>query len=151
MPEQRVEQSLFYNLHDLARFMRQYINIQASSVGLSLAQVRSINNIALEPGLKQHELAERMEISPVSVVRIVNSLVDAGIVSRRKDPRDGRVFRLHLTPLGKRHQKRVASIWDLTMSRAAEGLSSEHLHVVNYCLNHMKNNINEAKQELYKD
>ena len=49
-------------------------------------------------GLKQSDLAEDLDIQPITLTRLVDRLCDNGLIERRADPNDRRAKRLHLTP-----------------------------------------------------
>src|SRR4051812_15661248 len=49
-----------------------------------------------QPGITQKELAELLEVEPITVARLVDRLQGRGMVERRPDPRDRRIWRLHL-------------------------------------------------------
>ena len=51
-----------------------------------------------QPGISQKELAELLEVEPISVARLVDRLEARAMVERRPDPRDRRIWRLHLCP-----------------------------------------------------
>ena len=49
-------------------------------------------------GLKQSELAEILDLQPISLTRLLDRLADNGLIERRADPNDRRANRLYLTP-----------------------------------------------------
>jgi len=49
-------------------------------------------------GLKQSDLAEYLDIQPITLTRLVDRLCDNGLIERRADPNDRRAKRLFLTP-----------------------------------------------------
>jgi DNA-binding MarR family transcriptional regulator len=49
-------------------------------------------------GLTQTELADSLDVERISAGRMVDRLVESGLVERRADPSDRRVWRLHLLP-----------------------------------------------------
>ncbi|MDE2005411.1 MAG: MarR family transcriptional regulator [Rhodospirillales bacterium] len=49
-----------------------------------------------QPGLSQKELAELLEVEPITVARLIDRLEARGMVERRADARDRRIWRLHL-------------------------------------------------------
>ena len=51
-----------------------------------------------QPGLTQNELAAIVEVEPITIARLVDRLEARELVVRKADPRDRRVWRLHLTP-----------------------------------------------------
>ena len=51
-------------------------------------------------GLTMSQLAERTELAPSSLTRLVRQMEKAGLVTRAKCPEDGRAIRVGLTSLG---------------------------------------------------
>lgn len=51
-----------------------------------------------QPGLSQKELAELLEVEPITVARLADRLEARNLLERRADPTDRRVWRLHLLP-----------------------------------------------------
>ena len=49
-------------------------------------------------GLKQSELAEMLDLQPITLTRLVDRLCANGLIERRADPNDRRAKRLYLTP-----------------------------------------------------
>jgi len=137
----KIDPVLWFGFGDVARLIRQRINEQASSLGLSQGQARVINYIYYEPGLKQTELADRMEVRPISVVRLIDSLVTLGAVERRPDPVDRRAFRLHLTDKGEAIRR---DVWPIMISNwyvAMDGLSQKQVDDLLNVIEHMKANL----------
>jgi DNA-binding MarR family transcriptional regulator len=60
-----------------------------------------------EPGLDQHELAERLAIDKVSMSQLADRLESRGLIDRRMDSADRRARVLHLTQGGKRLRRRL--------------------------------------------
>jgi DNA-binding MarR family transcriptional regulator len=51
--------------------------------------------------LSQVDLADVLELQPISLVRLLDRLVEHGLLERRPDPRDRRANRLFLTASGR--------------------------------------------------
>jgi DNA-binding MarR family transcriptional regulator len=60
--------------------------------------------------LRIGELAERAALSKQSLTALVRACEDEGLVERRRDPADGRAFRVRLTRRGKRFQRVAETI-----------------------------------------
>ncbi|MBV9841489.1 MAG: MarR family transcriptional regulator [Sphingomonadaceae bacterium] len=86
-------------VHDVARLMRHNFEVQARALGTTRQQWRTLIVTArcAEPPT-QAELAERLDVERITLCRMVDRLADAGLVERRADPRDRRVWRIHLLP-----------------------------------------------------
>ena len=49
-------------------------------------------------GLKQRELADMLDLAPITLARLIDKLTASGLVERREDAADRRANRLFLTP-----------------------------------------------------
>jgi DNA-binding MarR family transcriptional regulator len=89
---------LLFLLHDLARQLRLNADRRASIHGLTRSQWIVLYRLDRQPGLSQKELAEILEVEPITVARLIDRLEERGMVERRDDPHDRRIWRLHLRP-----------------------------------------------------
>jgi MarR family transcriptional regulator, transcriptional regulator for hemolysin len=85
-------------LYDVARIMRTKFDKRARSRGMTRAQWHILARVDRQPGLSQRELATICEVEPISVARLVDRLEQRGLLERRPDPSDRRVWRLHNLP-----------------------------------------------------
>lgn len=92
------ERDLFILLHDVARLSRVEADRRARRMGMTRAQWGIIRRLASAPGSSQKELADLLEVEPITVARMVDRLEAAGMVERRADGQDRRIWRLHLLP-----------------------------------------------------
>jgi DNA-binding MarR family transcriptional regulator len=84
-------------MHDIARRSRYWFDARARSAGSTRAQWRVLFNLARVDGPSQSELADMLDVERITLCRMVDRLAEAGMVERRADPSDRRVWRLHLT------------------------------------------------------
>jgi MarR family transcriptional regulator, transcriptional regulator for hemolysin len=89
---------LLFLLHDVARLLRGEADRRASAHGMTRAQWVILFWLERQPGLSQKELAEILEVEPITVARLIDRLEARGMVERRPDPKDRRIWRLHLLP-----------------------------------------------------
>jgi len=85
-------------LYDVARQMRTRADQRARTRGMTRAQWVILAHLERQPGLSQNELAAIVEVEPITIGRLVDRLEARGLVERRSDPRDRRVWRLQLMP-----------------------------------------------------
>jgi MarR family transcriptional regulator for hemolysin len=78
--------------------VRTYADHKAAQFGMSYAQWAVLARLSRAEGLKQSELAEVLDIQPITLTRLVDRLCDNGLIERRADPTDRRAKRLFLTP-----------------------------------------------------
>ena len=81
---------------DAARLLRLEIDKRARAHDMTRAQWGILLWLERQPGISQKELAEFVEVEPITVARLIDKLEARGMVERRPDPRDRRVWRLHL-------------------------------------------------------
>ena len=85
-------------LHDVARLHRVAADKRARRHDMTRAQWVMLAKLEKQPGLSQKELAELLEVEPITVARLIDRLEQRGMVERRADPKDRRIWRLHLRP-----------------------------------------------------
>lgn len=85
-------------LNDVGRMVRTEADRRARAHGMTRAQWVILARLDRQPGLSQKELAELLEVEPITVGRLVDRLEARGLVERRADPADRRIWRLHLRP-----------------------------------------------------
>ncbi len=90
------QRDLMFLLHDVARLLRVDADKRARAHGMTRAQWGILIWLDRQPGLSQKELAEILEVEPISVARLIDRLEARGMVERRPDPKDRRIWRLHL-------------------------------------------------------
>jgi MarR family transcriptional regulator for hemolysin len=95
---QNLDRELLYVLHDVARLMRTRADQRARTYGMTRAQWVILSRLERQPGLSQNEMAAIVEVEPITIARLVDRLQASGFVERRADPKDRRIWRLHLTP-----------------------------------------------------
>lgn len=89
---------LLFLLNDVGRLLRTEADCRARAHGMTRAQWIILLWLDREPGLSQKALADLLEVEPITVARLVDRLEARGMVERRADPGDRRIWRLHLRP-----------------------------------------------------
>jgi DNA-binding MarR family transcriptional regulator len=92
------EESLGYLVNRAARVMAQALARRLERHGVGIGQWAVLLFLYRSDGLTQAELARVVAIEPPTLVRTIDRMERDGLVTRRGDPRDGRVSRIHLTP-----------------------------------------------------
>ncbi|MBA3896767.1 MAG: MarR family transcriptional regulator, partial [Sphingomonadaceae bacterium] len=80
-------------LHDVARRYRARFDADARELGVTRQQWRTLLHLSFREGQTQAELADRLEVERITLCRMVDRLSEAGLVERRADPQDRRVWR----------------------------------------------------------
>jgi len=95
---------------DSSRMLRRIFNDRIAPLGLTQAQWRALVHLSRNEGLNQVSLADLLDVQPITVARLIDKLVAAGLVERRPDPKDRRAQRLFLT---EQAAPLLEQIWDV--------------------------------------
>jgi MarR family transcriptional regulator for hemolysin len=96
-----LKRQLVAQLVESSRLLRNHIDHRAKGRGTTRAQWIVLYRLREQEGLSQVDLAEVLELQPISLVRLLDRLVEHGLLERRQDPKDRRANRLFLTASGR--------------------------------------------------
>ncbi len=88
----------------------QFYTRAVGTVGLEPQQVAALQLLALEGPRVQARLAERLRINKATMVGILNSLEEKGLVERRPYASDKRALEVHPTEAGREKAEEVARV-----------------------------------------
>ncbi|MDB6094281.1 MAG: transcriptional regulator [Verrucomicrobia bacterium] len=94
----RFDRNLGFIIGDISRLARKEFDRRVRSLRLTRAQWLFLYHLARRPGCTQRELAEILQLEPISVSRQAGRLERGGWILRRDDRDDARAYHLHLTP-----------------------------------------------------
>ena len=126
--------------------MRRSFNRRAQALGLSQAQWRALVHLARDEGLKQTVLAERLEIQPITLTRLIDRMEAAGWVERRPDPNDRRAVRLYLTSQVQPVLAEMRQAAERILDEAMRGLSADERAKLVETLCRMKQNLSASEE-----
>jgi DNA-binding MarR family transcriptional regulator len=86
-----------FEIGETAHALRKAFDRLAVGLGVTRAQWKVLFKLTRHPGLRQVELADILELEPITLCRIVDRLEEAGLVERSRDPADRRAWRLNVT------------------------------------------------------
>jgi MarR family transcriptional regulator for hemolysin len=98
-------------------------------------------------GLKQSELAEMLDLQPITLTRLLDGLSDNGLIERRADPDDRRAKRLFLTPAARPLLARLTELGEGLMETALAGLGPADVAALRGSLSIIKENLRQAIQK----
>ena len=90
-------ETLPFEIGETAHALRKAFDRLAVGLGVTRAQWKVLFKLTRKPGLRQVELADMLDIEPITLCRIVDRLEEARLVERTRDPADRRAWRLHVT------------------------------------------------------
>lgn len=134
-------EDLLFEINETARAVRRVFDQRAATVGVTRAQWRVLARLKREPGLRQVELAERLDMEPITLCRIVDRLEEAGLVERKADPSDRRAWLLELTEKATPLVKQLRSLAHGFAIEATEGIGEPELRILQRQLGAIRANV----------
>ena len=74
---------LAFSINDAARLLRTYADQKAAAFGMTRAKWAVLARLDRFEGLKQSELAEMLDLQPITLTRLLDGLCDNGLIERR--------------------------------------------------------------------
>jgi MarR family transcriptional regulator for hemolysin len=146
MPLSRPKQEIAFMINDVARLLRTCADQRAASIGMTRAQWAVLVRIERAEGLKQAELAEQLDLQPITLTRLVDRLCDNGLIERRPDPKDRRAKRLFLMPAARPLIERLRLIGDTLITEVLDGIDEAGFEDLLRKLGRIKDNLRQAIQ-----
>ena len=131
-------------VNDVARLMRTYADQRARQFDMTRAQWAVLARLEHHEGLKQSELAEMLDLQPITLTRLVDRLSASGLIERRADPNDRRAKRLYLTPAARPLMDRLAQLGADMMATVLDGFSLATVERMTLELSLAKENLKTA-------
>jgi len=143
-----VDINFLFALGELHRLVRAYADKQAARFGMTRAQWAVLAKVERYEGLKQSELAEMMDMQPITLTRLIDKLCDNGWIERRGDDKDRRVNRLYLRKAARPLLSKLAELRSELTATALDGISPADAQRLLGQLEQIKENVRNAIQAM---
>jgi DNA-binding MarR family transcriptional regulator len=143
-----VDMNFLFALGEVQRLMRAYADKEAARYGITRAQWAVLAKVERSEGLKQTELAEQLEMQPITLTRLIDKLCDNGWIERRGDDNDRRVNRLYLKKAARPLLGKLAGLKSEITAAALEGISPAEAERLVAQLESIKENVRNALQNV---
>jgi MarR family transcriptional regulator for hemolysin len=151
MPLEMTPLQLFgFVLHDVARLLRKTLDGYARDLNLTQAQWRTLTHLSRMQGCRQADLAETLEVRPITLARLIDKLEKSALVERRRHPTDRRAVQLYLTDAGEVVLKKLMSMAEVISEHAMTGLNESERKRLLTSLMAMRDNLTTRKVEMPK-
>lgn len=147
MPTFPIERDFGFILSDVARMLRTLADQEARKFGMTRAQWVVLFRLQRSEGLKQSELADILDIQPITLTRLIDRLCDNGLIERRSDPNDRRAKRLFLTPAARPVLDRLNVVSNEMMARVLAGVEHSAVKAMTKHFSGIKENLRQAISE----
>src|SRR6476660_6208372 len=137
-------ETLPFEISETAHALRKAFDRRACGHGVTRAQWKVLFRLTRQPGLRQIELADMLDIEPITLSRIVDRLEEAGFVERVADPADRRAWRLHVTAKAQPLIAKLHALADEMIAEAFGGIDPEHIAITREVLGRVRDNASRA-------
>jgi MarR family transcriptional regulator, transcriptional regulator for hemolysin len=151
MPKYPLNREFGFILNDVARLLRTYADYKAAQFGITRAQWAVLVRLDRFEGLNQSELADMLDLQPITLTRLLDKLSDNGLIERRPDPGDRRAKRLFLTPAARPVLERLAELGEETMTSTLAGIERQSVEQMVAHLGIVKENLRRLIQQRNAD
>ena len=120
-------ETLPFEIGETAHALRKAFDRLAVGLGVTRAQWKVLFKLTRMPGLRQVELADMLDLEPITLCRIVDRLEDAGLVERARDPEDRRAWRLHVTAQAQPLMEKLQAVGSQLVAQAFAGIDPKDI------------------------
>lgn len=133
-------ETLPFEIGETAHALRKAFDRRAVGLGVTRAQWKVLFRLDRRPGLRQIELADMLDIEPITLSRIVDRLEESELVERRPDPSDRRAWRLHVTARAQPLIAKLRAIADDMIAEAFSGIDPKDIEITRQVLSRAREN-----------
>ena len=120
-----------FMLKDVSRRWVRYFDWLAAQIGMTSTQAKVLVFLANNEGIKQARLADLCDTDPMTLVRVLDRMERNGLLERRPDPNDRRVYRVFLRPAADPIIAELNRIGEKARGEVLAGLSNEErMHLI---------------------
>ncbi len=127
--------------YEISHVIRQRFNKEAENIGFTHAQWRALVHLSENENCRQIDLAEILEIKPITLARQIDLLEESGLVRRNKDTDDRRAYRLEITSKALPIMQELWKIADAVEDQVLNVLTPQEQETLIKLLDRIKNNI----------
>lgn len=144
----RMTETIGFLLSDTSRLLRRRFDERARAIGVTRPQWRALTALSRAEGINQGALAERLEVEPITLCRMVDRLAEADLVERRRDPDDRRAWRIFLTDRSRPLLDDLRAIGGDVTARALDGLDEGERDTLVRVLERVRDNLSAETKEV---
>jgi DNA-binding MarR family transcriptional regulator len=133
-------ETLPFEIAETAHAMRKAFDRRAIGLGVTRAQWKVLFRLTRQPGMRQIELADLLDVEPITLTRIIDRLQEAGLVERTPDPADRRAWRLHVTAKAQPLVEKLRAIADEMTAETFSGVDPSDIEITRRVLERLREN-----------
>jgi MarR family transcriptional regulator for hemolysin len=133
-------ETLPFEISETAHALRKAFDRRACGHGVTRAQWKVLFRLARQPGMRQIELADLLDIEPITLSRIIDRLEESGLVERVADPADRRAWRLHVTDKARPLVEKLHAVANEMIAEAFAGIDPHQIEITRQVLGRVREN-----------
>jgi len=133
-------ETLPFEIGETAHVLRKAFDRLAVGLGVTRAQWKVLFKLSRKPGLRQVELADLLELEPITLCRIVDRLEEGGLVERTRDPDDRRAWKLHVTAKAQPLIEKLHAVGAELVGEAFAGIDPKDIEITRKVLAEAREN-----------
>ena len=142
-----MSESLGFLIADVSRLLRRSFDARARGIGVTRPQWRMLTMLKRHEGSNQGQLAELLDVEPITLCRMVDRLEETGLVERRAHPNDRRAWQLFVTSKGTALTAELVPIGQNLFDDALEGLDATERAALEASLDRVRANLSRRSLE----
>jgi MarR family transcriptional regulator, transcriptional regulator for hemolysin len=133
-------ETLPFEIGETAHALRKAFDRLAVGLGVTRAQWKVLFKLTRTPGLRQVELADMLDLEPITLCRIVDRLEEGGLVERSRDPEDRRAWRLNVTDKARPLIEKLQAVGAELVDQAFAGIDRQDIEIARKVLAQAREN-----------
>src|SRR4051812_18812239 len=135
-----------FEIGETAHALRKAFDRKAVGLGVTRAQWKVLFRLERQPGLRQIELADMLDVEPITLTRILDRLEEAHLVDRRPDPADRRAWRLYVTGEARPLIEKLKAVGADLAADAFGGIDPKDIEIARQVLARVRENASRCTQ-----
>ena len=123
------DRRLIFLLNVAQRRLQRYLAARGPK-GATPSQTGLLFVLGKRDGVLMSEAGAALDLGMPGISGLADRMVEAGLITKRPDPDDGRVWRLWLTPAGRRALARTSAGVAEVNARLTEGFTNAEIEIV---------------------
>lgn len=115
------------SLLSISKSTRAFLTLLLVEIELHPGQDQLLDRLEMENPVDVSTLADLLAVRPSTVSKMLDRLIERGLVSRSSNARDARRTMVHLTPEGLEAQRKVRDIWNKLEADLTSALTQDEI------------------------
>jgi DNA-binding MarR family transcriptional regulator len=146
-PAARTDRRLIFLLNVAQRRLQRFVAAQTREGGVTSAQSGLLFVLGRTDGALMGEAGAALDLGMPGISGLAERMVEAGLIEKRADPADGRVWRLFLTASGRKALARTKARVAELNARLAQGFSDAEIDIVSRWLTSVQSKFPKGDDE----